>query len=270
VQGLNLKIELMSENPFQLPDSFQEEYEPYICPFYDNWLIMSDIHIPYHNTPAVNELLNYGISKGITAILLNGDFLDCYMLSRFQPDPRMRSMNEELAAGREFLDCLQKYTGARIFFKLGNHEERLEKILITKAPEFLNVPDFELCTLLRLGEKKVECIKDKRIVYIGKLPILHGHEIGVKSAIVNPARSLFLKTYHSGMMSHLHVSSQHNEQSLNGTIISTWSTGHLGDPHPKYAPINRWNHGGARIEVGEDGDFEVINLRLIGNKVHRS
>jgi predicted phosphodiesterase len=257
-------------NPYELPESFQEDFEPFHAPFYDNWLIMSDLHFPYQNNAAITELLNYGISKGIKAILINGDLMDCYTLSKFQPDPRMRNVNEELCATREFLDSLQKYTKARIFFKFGNHDERLEKALIVKAPEFLDCPEFRLEVLLRLGEKKIEYVKDKRIVYIGKLPFIHGHEIGLKSAIVNPARSLFLKTYHSGVMGHLHTTSQHNEQSLDGKILSTWSLGHLSDPHPRYAPINRWNHGGMRVEVSKDGDFEVINLRLIGNKIHRS
>ena len=260
----------MSENKYELPDSYQEDYTPYKCPFYDNWLVMSDIHIPYHNIPAISELIDYGIQKNIKAILLNGDLMDCYMLSKFNPDPRMRRFKDELDATMEFLDSLQKYTGARIFFKLGNHEERLEKLLIVKAPELLDCTDFELNVLLRLGERHIEYIKDKRVVYIGKLPILHGHEIGISNAIVNPARSLFLKTFHSGVMGHLHITSQHNEQALNGKIISTWSMGHLGDPHPKYRPLNRWNHGGMRIEVDRDGNYEVINLRLIGNKVHRT
>jgi predicted phosphodiesterase len=260
----------MSENPYDLPESYQEDFQPYYCPFYDNWLVMCDLHIPYHNIPTISELINYGIQKGVKAILINGDFLDCYPLSKFQPDPRKRSFADELEAGREFLDQLAKWTGARIFFKYGNHEERLEKLLIVKAPELLDVEEFNLNILLRFGEKKIDYIKDKRPVYIGKLPILHGHEINIKSAIVNPARTLFLKTYHSGMMGHLHVTSQHNEQALDGKLISCWSVGHLGDPHPLYAPYNRWNHGGARIETDKDGDFEVINLRLMRNKIYRT
>jgi len=257
-------------NPYNLPESFEESYEPYHAPFYDNWLVMGDIHIPYHNIAALSEVINYGIGKGVKAILLNGDFLDCYMLSKFEPDPRKRNIGEEIAAGREFLDSLQKVTGAKIFFKLGNHEERLEKILIVKAPQFLGMPEFELDFLLRLHEKNIEFIKDQRIVYIGGLPVVHGHEMGIKSVVVNPARSLFLKAKKSAMCSHLHVPSQHTGKSIDDKIISCWSTGHLGDPHPKYARNNEWVHGAARIEVSKEGDYEVINLRLINNKIHRS
>jgi predicted phosphodiesterase len=257
-------------NPYQLPDSFQEDYQPYHVPFFDNWLIMSDIHVPYHSIGAISELINYGIEKGIKAILINGDFLDCYQLSKFNPDPRQRNMNEELIAGMELLDQLQKWTGAKIFIKAGNHEERLEKLLIVKAPQFLGIKEFELEFLLHLHEKNIEWIEDQRIIYLGKLPVLHGHEIGLHSAIVNPARSLFLKTKKSAMCGHLHIPSQHTAKAIDDKIIATWSTGHLGDPHPKFRRINDWVHGGARVEVGDDGDFEVINLRLIGNKVHRA
>ena len=257
-------------NPYNLPESYQETFDPFHCPFYDNWLIMSDLHIPYHDIRAISEIINYGIAKGIKAILLNGDIMDCYMLSKFQPDPRMRKFSEELSATREFIDQLQKWTGAKIFFKAGNHEERLEKILVVKAPELLDIPDFELDILLRFGEKKVDYVKDKRLVYIGNLPILHGHEIGMRSVIVNPARSLFLKTKRTSMCSHLHLPSMHSGKTVDDKIITTWSTGHLGDPHPRYAPFNEWVHGGARVEVDDTGDFEVINLRMINNKLHRT
>jgi predicted phosphodiesterase len=260
----------MSENKYELPASFEEAFEHYHCPFYDNWGILSDPHVPFHNIPALTELINYFISKSVKAILINGDGMDCYSLSRFQPDPRKRKMSEEIQAMREFLIALHKWTGAKIFYKWGNHEERIEKHLIIKSPEWLGCTDFELENLLHLAEINVDYIKDQRIVYIGNLPIIHGHEIGLKSANVNPARSLFLKTYKSCMCGHLHRASQHNEQALDGKIISTWSTGHLGDPHPLYRRINNWTHGGARIEVDSSGDYEVINLRLIGNKIHRT
>jgi predicted phosphodiesterase len=260
----------MSENPFELPESYKEEYEPYHCPFYDNWLVMSDIHVPYHDIGAISELINYGIEKNIKAILINGDFLDCYQLSKFNPDPRKRNLSEEMEAGIELLKSLQKYTGAKIFFKSGNHEERLENILIRQAPFLLGIPDFELDKLLRLEQMGIEYIKDQRRVYIGKLAVIHGHEVRLVNTIVNPARTLFLKAKRSTMCGHLHVPSMHTGKSLDDKIISCWSTGHLGDPHPRYARNNEWIHGGARVEVDAEGNFEVVNLRLIHNKLYRA
>ena len=228
---------------------------------------MSDLHFPYHNIRAITECLNYGVGKNIDAILINGDGMDCYQLSKFNPDPRQRSLKEEIASFGEFLDIIRKI--APVFWKLGNHEERVEHMLIRNAPVLLGIEEFNLDVLLKCGERNVEAIKDQRIIYIGHLPVVHGHELRLGAGLVNPARSLFLKTKKSALCGHLHQTSSHNETSIDGKLISTWSAGHLGDPHPKFARINKWNHGCCRIEVDEDGNFEVINLRLVGNKLFR-
>lgn len=259
----------MSANPFKIPQSFEESYEHFYVPSrFKNWLILSDLHFPYHNIRAITESLNYGIAKNIDAILINGDAMDCHLLSKFNPDPRKRSMKDELASLSDFFDVLLKI--APLYYKLGNHEERLEKYLIIKAPELLDIAEFELDNLLHCRERGITVIKDQKIVYIGNLPVVHGHELKLASVSVNPARSLFLKTKKTALCGHLHRTSQHNETTLDSKLISTWSTGHLGEMHPKYARINNWNHGCARVEVDTEGDFEVINLRLQGNKLFRS
>jgi len=258
------------QNPFNLPESFLENFEIYQTPFYKNWLVFSDCHVPYHDIPAITELLNYGIGKGIDAIYLNGDVLDFYEVSVFAHDTSKMSLRDEIEHGKAFLDAIQKATGAKIFFKAGNHEARLEYHIKRKTPELLGFDCLYIDKLLGLEERGISYIKENQLALIGKLPIVHGHELKLKSILVNPARSLFLKTFHSCMCGHLHVPSQHNEKDLNGKTISTWSLGHTGDSHPEYAPFNRWVHGGARVETDENGDFEVINLRLIGNKIHRT
>jgi len=259
----------MLDNPFNLPESFEESFEHYNVPKqYKNWLIISDLHFPYHNIRSITETLNYGIAKNIDAILINGDGMDCYQLSKFNPDPRKRNTKEEIDAFGQFLSICSLI--APTFYKLGNHEERLERLLIRNAPVLLGIEEFELETLLKCGERKIEVIKDQRIIYIGHLPVLHGHEVHLAGVSVNPARSLFLKTKKTAICGHLHRTSQHNETALDGKLISTWSVGHLGEEHPEYARINNWNHGCARVEVNDAGEFEVINLRINGNKLFRS
>jgi predicted phosphodiesterase len=252
---------------YKLPVSFEESFEHYYLPAsLKNVGIMSDTHIPYHSNPAIEEAINYFIQKKVDSILLNGDILDCYMLSKFQPDPRKRHFKDEIEAFKEFIQVLKDNVTKNIYFKLGNHEERYERLMINKAPEFLDVPNFNFENVLGCDELGVKIIKDQRIVYVGKLPVLHGNEVNMKAVSVNPARSLFLKTHASCLCSHLHRTSQHTEPSINEDIVC-WSTGHLGEEHPKYARINKWNHGIARIEKNEAGDFEVINFGLKKNKL---
>jgi predicted phosphodiesterase len=254
-------------NKYNLPESFEESFEHYHFPArFKNIGVMSDIHIPYHSNSAIEEAIDYFINKKVDSIFLNGDILDCYMLSKFQPDPRKRHFGEEILAFQQFIRTLKKNVTQNIYYKIGNHEERYEKMMIVKAPEFLGVPHFDFENVLGCKELGVEVIKDQRIVYIGNLPVFHGHEVNMKAVSVNPARSLFLKTHATALCSHLHRTSQHTEPSINEDI-TCWSTGHLSEEHPKYARINKWNWGCARIEKNEEGDFEVINVNLTKNKL---
>jgi len=253
---------------YELPDSYEESFEHFHLPKHlKNVGVMSDIHIPYHSIEAIEEAINYFISKKVDSIFLNGDIIDSYMLSKFNPDPRKRHFREEIEAFKQFIMVLKNNVSHNIFYKLGNHEERYEKTMIQHCPEFLDIPAFEFENVMGCKELGVEVITDQRIVYAGKLPMIHGHEASMKYASVNPARTLFLKTYKSSLCGHLHRTSNHTEQSIDGKIISTWSVGCLSELHPKFRRLNNWNHGIARVEKDENGDFEVINFRLIKNKV---
>lgn len=253
------------ENPFYFPESHAEDYTPYIIPQnVHKLLVLSDIHIPYHDVEALTLAVEYGLKEKCDGILLNGDLIDFYQMSKYAKDPRKRSFSGELEDTRNFLKKLRElFPDAHIYYKLGNHCERFEKYMYTKAPELLDVNDFQLDVLLRLGELKINYIADKRIVKFGSLSILHGHEfIGAVSQAVNPARGLFMKTIESCIMSHLHKSSSHSEQTLSGELKTTWSTGCLSDLHPDYAKINKWNHGFAVVErlTGKDYTVHIKNI----------
>jgi len=254
---------------FNWPETFEESYEHYHLPStLQNTLVLADTHIPYHDFRALDIATNYGITKKIDSILLNGDILDCYMLSKYQPDPRYRNFGQEVLAFQQFIKILQSaFPNIPIYYKIGNHEERYERIMINRCAEFLGIPYFEFVNVLGCKDLGVHVIKDQRIVYAGQLAIVHGHEVKMQAINVNPARTLFLKTHVTALCSHLHRTSQHSESSLEKEIVC-WSTGHLGDPHPKYARINKWNHGIARVEKNKDGEFEVINFNLNKSKLY--
>jgi predicted phosphodiesterase len=257
-------------NPFHLPDSDEPEWEPYVIPpSVTRLLVLSDVHIPYHNIEAVTLALQYGKDKGVNGIMLNGDILDFYGLSSFEKDPRKRRFSEELEMGRQFLRVLRKeFDGVPIYYKLGNHCERYERYLRIKAPELLDVSEFRLDVLLKFGELGIELIDDMRIVHFGRLNIMHGHEFG-RSVFspVNPARGAYMRAKENCIIGHHHQTSSHAEPTMNGKVINTWSTGCLCELHPTYMPINKWNRGFAYVEREPDGDFTVHNHTIINGKV---
>lgn len=257
-------------NPFNIPEAEEENYKPFILPKTSkNILHLQDIHIPYHSTETITHAIKYGKEKKIDTLLLGYDFLDFYQLSRFQKDPRKKNIKYEIDTANELLDIFQKeFPRVKIFWRNGNHDERLEKYLSVKAPELLDMEEFKLQYLLKLGERGITYIEPKRIVKAGKLNILHGDEFyGGGSGGVNPARALFLKANESSICGHFHKTSEHIETTINESTIGSWSIGCACQLHPEYARLNKWNNGFVHIEVYSDGSFHVNNMKLIKNKV---
>lgn len=257
-------------NPYGLPDSDEDIWEPFLLPkACTRILLLSDIHVPYHNIESVTKAIEYGKEKKVNAIVFNGDTIDFYALSRYEKDPRKRRFSDEMDLTRQLLNVFRKeFDGVPFYFKLGNHEERYEAYLRTKAPELLGTAEFTLDTLLKFGELGCTLIQDKRIIKAGKLNILHGHEFGNSTfSPVNPARGFYMRAKASVICGHNHQSSEHSENNLEGKVVTTWSTGCLCEMHPQYMPINKWNHGFAYVEVFEDGGFEVENLKIIKGKI---
>jgi predicted phosphodiesterase len=249
-----------------LPQSDEAIYEPYQLKA-KRLLVLSDIHIPYHSIDALTCAFDYAKDEKPDAILLNGDTLDFFGLSRFSKDPKARSFAHELKTFKEFMDIVKKTFDAKIYFKIGNHEERYFHFLWMKAHEIVGVEEFELENIIKSRAEGIEIIKDKRIIKAGDLNIIHGHEFGGSVfSPVNIARGLFLKGKVSAMQGHNHSTSEHTESNMNGEITTTWSLGCLCELHPAYLPINKWNHGFSIIDI--DGqNFEVRNKRIFKGKV---
>lgn len=263
-----VKKQFMKRN-FELPDSDYKKVDVFKIPKgQNNILILSDIHLPYQDNAALATAIQYGIENKVNAVLLNGDTIDMYQVSRFIKDRRLRDMAGELEITRKFLKTLQDTFNCPIYFKIGNHEARWENYLRLQAPELLGIPDFELSTILRLREFGVTEVKDKQRIMAGKLSILHGHEFGHSVfSPVNPARGLYMRAKENSIIGHHHQTSEHSEKSLSGDVATTWSVGCLCGLEPDYQPYNKYNHGFAHVQTSDNGGFSVKNIRIINGKI---
>lgn len=258
-------------NPYKLPESYAEPKEPYIIPTANNnILLISDLHIPYHDIKALTAALDYGKKHKINTVIINGDLLDFHMLSRFEKDPRKRSVKEEFDTCKEFLRVLRKtFPNAAIYWIKGNHDKRYEKWLLAKAPEVFDDPYYSLEERLRLNEERITLIDDLQLVKAGKLFITHGHlMINGVFAPVNAARGLYMRAKVSTIIAHTHSVSEHTEKDLKGDITTCWSMGCLCELQPDYSPfVNKYAHGFAHIRTEPNGDFSLLNYRIINGKL---
>ena len=265
-------VEERPKNPYNLPDSHQEKREPFRLPkLCNNVLIISDIHIPYHDIDAVTIALDYGVQHKVNTIYINGDLIDFAGISKFEPDLKKRSVRDEFDATKNFLKVLRAtFPIANIYWAKGNHCIRWEKFLMAKVKEIWDDPYFSLEERLGLNEERVTLIDDKVLVKIGKLTIAHGHHIfkGFSSP-VNPARGAFMKAKQTIMVGHLHRPSHSPEVTSDGDVISCWSTGCLCELRPSYSPqISNSLHGFAHVTVENNGDYTVRNHQIINGKIH--
>ena len=259
---LDVKIE------FEMPQSYALTYEPYSI-LQSKILILSDLHFPYQDNQAIKAAINYGKEQKVNCIVINGDLIDFANISRHERDWRMRSVAQEFDAVREWLTELRRhFPKAKIVFKEGNHDERWEKWLYLKAPEIFDDKEFTLESRLRLGELKIDIVKDKLPIKIGKLTVLHGHELQGGGG-VNPARATFLKTIDNVLIGHVHRSSMHTEPTLSGQVIVTTSQGCLCGMYPMFARVNKWNLGFSFVNHDiKTGDYILSNLKVINGKVY--
>ena len=259
-------------NPYNLPESYEEKREAFILPkACDNILLISDLHIPYHNIQAVTIALDYGKANNVNTIFINGDLIDNHQVSRFETDPKKRSVKQEFDATKQFLVSLRAaFPDAAIYWLKGNHCIRWEKFLLMKVREIWDDEYFQLEERLQLNSIKVKILDDKTLVKAGKLSITHGHHIfkGVFTP-VNPSRGAFLRAKQSLIVGHLHRASHHPEVDLDGKIISCWSTGCLCELKPNYSPmVSNSQHGFAHIMVEKNGDYTVKNYQIVNGKLH--
>ena len=263
---IDKKLEHRPRNPYKLPESGETTYEPYTLKA-KRVLVLSDIHIPYHSIEALTCAFDYAKHEKPDTVLLNGDTLDFFQLSRYCKEPGKRSFAHELESFKQFFQVLQDTFKANVVFKLGNHEERYNHFLWMKAGELDGVDEFKLEEIIKARANGIEVVGDKRVIKAGDLNIIHGHEFGGSVfSPVNIARGLFLRAKVSAMQGHNHQTSEHTESDMNGNIKTTWSVGCLSELHPSYLPINKWNHGFAIIDI--DGEnFEVRNKRIYKGKV---
>ena len=237
--------------------------------------LIFDAHCPYHDKQAYALALDYisNLKPRINKLVLAGDFVDFYQISFWKSDPDRLPFKDEVALiNVELQDLRKRFYRIPIDYIEGNHEVRLFRYVKEKAPDLLFNNDVE--TLLKLRQRNIKYLSnialicDKQKPYkIGKVNILHGHEIKISMGAINLARLWHHKTGVNIMTGHHHRVDKALVKKLDGTYDGAWCVGTLGQLEEPYSPINGWCHGFAYIDTYPDGYFEVHNKIILDNKI---
>ena len=217
--------------------------------------VLADIHIPYHDNVALETALSYLDEFKPNTIVLLGDMLDFYKVSRFTKKIGRHSVGSELGQGRMFLQNLRyRFPGAKIIYLEGNHENRLERYILENAAEIADLMEDLLISKLGLVGS---CVEYRAYFFsIGKLFYLHGHEKAGGGNAEHICNVVFRQTLDHTIFGHHHRQQEKVFKRIDGGTLWTGGVGYLAGPM-EYAPLNQWSQGFATIVYQANGHFKA-------------
>jgi predicted phosphodiesterase len=236
------------------------------------WIVISDVHRPFHNQTLWNKLLQLinDMGSSLYGIVIAGDYLDLYTLGSYNNESLANLSNITLQD--EYIDGLQgideinsAFKGAKKLFLFGNHEDRYFRHIKEKDNAKYGGALINPIEALYLHERgwitKTDWMSD--YFTLGKhLDIVHGVYTSIHAA-----KAHLDKTQHSVMFGHTH-----RVQCFHQGNRAAFNIGGLYDIKSKgfnYMPRFQrqlWANGFALVNVTDNGDFYVEQVNVWADK----
>jgi len=216
-------------------------------------LIINDLHIPFQDKVAVELVLDFTAKKKPHRVIIDGDGIDFYELSRFDKNPnRKTNLQWEIDEMRGFLIRLRNILPkAEIVYIEGNHEARLRKYLWRKGAEIASLRCLDFKELLGLKSLNINYYEEG--YWLGKLYIYHGTLIRKDSGAT--AKAEFMKNGCSGISGHCHRDGKFGVRNQGG-LFGWWENGCLCDLNPEYIEgIANWVQGFTMVTQVKGKEF---------------
>lgn len=239
--------------------------------------VINDLHIPFHDEKAVSLVLDIFADIGIDDLYINGDLLDFYSINAHgakHPDIHV-NLETELESGLDFIKLLRKkLPKARVIFKFGNHEWRLDRFIMNNAPAFWNIVKLE--NQLQLNHYKIESTEYNHPTRVGKtnLYIQHSPPSYSENAAMT---SLKKKMDASFIFGCTHRRDYACKTGVNGALYEVFCNGWLGDiaslsnSHKNVFNYTKGHENwqqcfGIGHEMGEHYDYKQYNIYKKGSE----
>lgn len=200
-------------------------------------VVASDFHVPFQDDKAIGAFLHYCKTNQPNVIVLNGDILDMFMLSRFtkgegrNPYEEIQECRKILAKIREV--CPQAY----VFYVIGNHETRLERYVLSKAPELASLVE-DVFTILKVKDFEIQGCSS--LLVNDNFKFKHGTLLGNRSCL--SAMKELENAYMSGSSGHSHRLGKYIVRKAGRKFV--WlESGGLMRLDPEYMIEPNWQQG---------------------------
>lgn len=205
-------------------------------------LFVPDTHVPYHDPKAWAVMMRAAKVLKPDVIVLMGDFADFYAVSAHDKDPRRANdLEYEVDAVKEKLKELLALKAPRFIYVSGNHEDRLDRYLMQKAPALFKSVRAE--ELFELKARGIEWVPYKKSIKLGKLNLTHDTGTAGKNAHRASAGSFM----GSAIIGHTHRMSYEAVGTFDGPPYLAAMLGWLGNfeaiDYMHQVKAREWVHG---------------------------
>ena len=224
-------------------------------------LVLSDLHVPLHHEDAVEEVLKRIRTWHPGVVVLLGDVLDSYSISRFMKNPNGPKFQEELDATKEILSKIRSATGrGRLEYLAGNHEDRLRQLL-WEIPALNGLKALDLPSLLDFPENRFLPYEKDTYLKIENIAFYHGGEIRKNNETTAKYRLLSADSQVI-CIGHTHKMSVTYIRDRAGLGVSV-ETGCLSDPKKaEYLKTRKlWDLGW--VEIVTDSGYKLPKIQPI-------
>lgn len=229
-------------------------------------IFFSDLHIPFENQNNLQLSINYVKDIKPDKIILGGDIIDFYKISKFTKNPKEKNILEEINLTKKFLkDLRNNFPDSEIIYLEGNHEQRITKFILDNAKELYEILENILQEKLRLDELNIKY--QEGAFKIGKLWFLHGHEVNCKNNNVEYITNVVWKKVNDNFIcGHWHRTQDKTWKNINNKYYGGYIVGCLCKDL-EYAMINNWNNGFAIINFDNNGNYRIENKKIIEGEI---
>lgn len=121
-------------------------------------LIISDLHIPFHNEENLKKVINDNLNAD--TLVINGDFLDCYSVSKFSKTQNI-PLKDEITQGKAIVSWLSEIY-PEVIINSGNHDDRPRKYFESRIEaDLMFMVKHDLLSLIAADLDNVTVSRDK-------------------------------------------------------------------------------------------------------------
>lgn len=166
-------------------------------------VFVSDDHAPYTDGDTFRTRLAAIKFLKPNVVVLGGDHVDFYQLSRFDKSPdRIPQLQDDIDAAYMLLKGYRKAApGAKMVYLQGNHEERLQHYIHSHAPALFGIRGLSVPKLLSLPDLGIQWEESGVWEYKG---FIYKHGTTVRNKSSYSAAGELDRFWTSGMSGHTH------------------------------------------------------------------